>query len=307
MFSVVVPVFNVESYLYEALRSIAEQDFSDFEAVIIDDGSTDGSRLIYEEFCRSDARFRSIFQENAGLGSARNAGLRAARGEYIVFFDSDDLLTPYTLSTINNTLENNKAADVVLFSGTAFGDASHKFNYVRNNTDTLMTGPAFLSSSIIDGSFTPSACLYACRRELLVGNSFPTDILHEDIPFYIQLLLREDITCLAIGDQLFKRRVRAGSIMTSSSNFRHYIGYSRALRYIINIDSSRESREAHKMATQLITRSVARSVCALPPSKLVANWIRELSLLIQPRYIRRASLKAALFLLFPFLTIRTKR
>src|SRR5918993_1446568 len=92
--SVVVPIYNVEPFLDECLRSIAGQTFADLEVVMVDDGSTDGSAAIAERFAAADGRFRLISQPNAGLGAARNTGLDAATGEHLAFVDSDDVLPP---------------------------------------------------------------------------------------------------------------------------------------------------------------------------------------------------------------------
>ncbi|MFD4476130.1 CDP-glycerol glycerophosphotransferase family protein [Streptomyces sp. NPDC058471] len=90
--AVVVPVYNVEEFLAPCLRSLAEQTMPDLEVVMVNDGSTDGSPRIAREFAAGDTRFRLIEQENAGLGAARNAGVREARGTYLTFVDSDDVV-----------------------------------------------------------------------------------------------------------------------------------------------------------------------------------------------------------------------
>ena len=97
--SVVVPVYNAEKYLRQCLDSILSQSFSDWECILVDDGSGDGSAQICDEYANKDARFRTFHQENAGVSSARNFGIEKASGEYLVFLDSDDFLE-------NNCLEN---------------------------------------------------------------------------------------------------------------------------------------------------------------------------------------------------------
>lgn len=87
-----VPIYNVEEYLRECLESIAAQTFPDLEAILIDDGSTDGSAAVAEAHVARDRRFKLISQPNAGLGAARNTGVAAASGEYLAFVDSDDVL-----------------------------------------------------------------------------------------------------------------------------------------------------------------------------------------------------------------------
>src|SRR5689334_608108 len=92
--SVVVPVYNVERYLDECLASLAAQSVGDFEAILIDDGSTDSGPAIARAWAERDPRFRVVTQANAGLGAARNAGIELARGEFLAFLDSDDKVPP---------------------------------------------------------------------------------------------------------------------------------------------------------------------------------------------------------------------
>ena len=92
MISVIVPVYNVETYLEECLDSIQNQTYTDFEVLLVNDGSTDGSKAICERYCQTDKRFRLMNQTNQGLSAARNKGVEISTGEYIVFVDSDDVI-----------------------------------------------------------------------------------------------------------------------------------------------------------------------------------------------------------------------
>lgn len=92
--SIIIPVYNVEQYLKQCLDSVANQKFTDFEVILVNDGSTDNSPYICEKYVERDKRFRLIHQKNAGLAAARQAGLDVAQGKYITFVDSDDWLEP---------------------------------------------------------------------------------------------------------------------------------------------------------------------------------------------------------------------
>ncbi len=98
--SVIVPVYNVEEYLKQCVDSILSQTLREIEIILIDDGSTDKCPLICDEYAESDERIYVIHQENKGVSAARNAGLRLAKGEYIAFIDSDDLVAPEYLSIL---------------------------------------------------------------------------------------------------------------------------------------------------------------------------------------------------------------
>ncbi|MFS3127241.1 CDP-glycerol glycerophosphotransferase family protein [Nocardioides sp. Bht2] len=111
--SVIIPFYNVEQYFEECLDSIRDGGVANIEVILVDDGSPDGSRLIAERFVARDHRFRLIIQENAGLGAARNTGVRAARGRYLTFVDSDDLLAPGALRELLTAAESSGSQIVV--------------------------------------------------------------------------------------------------------------------------------------------------------------------------------------------------
>lgn len=110
--SVIIPVYNVESYLPECIDSILTQEYSDLEVILIDDGSTDESGKICDEYAKRDCRIKVIHQSNGGAAAAKNAGLRVATGEYLSFVDSDDFLEPGAYSHMIRLLQDQKA-DVV--------------------------------------------------------------------------------------------------------------------------------------------------------------------------------------------------
>lgn len=110
--SVVIPVYNVERYLRRCLDSVMQQTFSDWEAVCVNDGSSDGSRAILQEFADRDSRFRIIDKENGGVSDARNVGVANALGEYVIFLDSDDLIHPQTME-ISYALSQRDGSDIV--------------------------------------------------------------------------------------------------------------------------------------------------------------------------------------------------
>ena len=103
--SIVIPVYNVERYLGECLDSVLAQTFGDYEVIVVNDGSTDGSAALAEDFARRDPRFRLVHQENGGLSKARNTGIDVATGEYMAFLDSDDALPPDAYELLVGTLD----------------------------------------------------------------------------------------------------------------------------------------------------------------------------------------------------------
>ena len=102
--SIIVPIYNVENYIHYCLRSILNQTFSNYECLLIDDGSTDLSGTLCDNICHKDSRFKVIHQNNQGEAAARNQGLRHAIGKYIYFMDSDDYIHPQTLAVLYNAI-----------------------------------------------------------------------------------------------------------------------------------------------------------------------------------------------------------
>ncbi|WP_370466801.1 glycosyltransferase [Streptacidiphilus sp. PB12-B1b] len=114
--SVIVPAYQVQAYLGECLDSVLAQSFTDFELIGVDDCSPDGSGEIFDEYARADERVRVLhLPENVGLGLARNAGIDAASGDYLVFLDSDDTLTPGSLQAVADRLEQTGDPDVLVY------------------------------------------------------------------------------------------------------------------------------------------------------------------------------------------------
>lgn len=115
--SIIIPVYNAESYLARCLDSIFEQSFTSYEVILVDDGSTDSSPLICDRYSSTDPRFRTVHKKNGGVGSARNAGINLAKGEYIVFVDADDALLPEALERM---MEEVAGEDLVIGGYTSF-------------------------------------------------------------------------------------------------------------------------------------------------------------------------------------------
>lgn len=114
LISVIVPVYNVEKYLNECIDSILSQSFSDFELILVDDGSKDSSSIICDDYAKKDSRVILIHQENAGVSSARNAGIKKACGKYIVFIDSDDWINSDYLERFIKAKDSVSQTDTLL-------------------------------------------------------------------------------------------------------------------------------------------------------------------------------------------------
>ena len=107
LISIVIPVYNAEKYLRACLDSVLAQTYKNWEAICVNDGSSDNSAKILEEYAAKDARFHIINQQNSGVSTARNTGLRQTTGKYIYFMDADDIVSPYLFELAEKNLQNN--------------------------------------------------------------------------------------------------------------------------------------------------------------------------------------------------------
>lgn len=209
-FSVVIPVYNVEDYLDDCLSSLQSQDYTDFEVICVNDGSTDRSREILSEWAGKMPQIRVIDRENGGLSAARNTGLQAAIGDYVVFVDSDDWVEPTMLKRL---AEENNDEDMICF-------ACRRTDH--NTYDTLVPeqseGWNYYNHHALEHREVPFVCVWqrCYRREFLLKNGlhFREGILHEDNEFTPRACMKAE-SIKVIPDVLYNYRVRPGSIMTT--------------------------------------------------------------------------------------------
>ena len=215
-FSVVIPVYNVERYLRDCLDSVRRQSYTDWEAVCVNDGSTDGSATILEEYAANDQRFKVVVQPNGGLSAARNTGMAKAEGDYVVFLDSDDWLEDHALETLAKNLDDE---DMLCFSGRRFFEETGEFHPVDQLAEkTYESGMAYYNENALQHRDFAFVCvvLRAYKRSFLVENGlcFKEGIFHEDNLFtpkacYYAARVGQ------IADCLYNYRVRTQSIMTT--------------------------------------------------------------------------------------------
>lgn len=211
LISIIVPIYNVESFLRDCLDSIANQRYSNIEVILVDDGTPDNSGHIADSYAQKDLRFKVIHQKNKGVSSARNTGLEIAKGEYICFADSDDLLEPdyveylYNLSTKNNV---DIALTTSMFS--SYGDkqmTKEKYKVVKG-VDAVIA---------ILHYFIPIGCYCKLFKKSIINSHIrflPDVYIGEGFNFNVDAFLRADK--VAIGNRkIYKyRRDNDQSAMT---------------------------------------------------------------------------------------------
>jgi glycosyltransferase involved in cell wall biosynthesis len=128
LISVIIPVYNVEKYLRECVDSVLSQTYKSYEIILVDDGSTDGSGEICDEYIDGHSQVKVIHKANGGLSDARNTGLKNAKGEYVYFLDSDDYIVPDAFQKLIN-ISIKEQSDFVFFDASSFLDENSSLIY----------------------------------------------------------------------------------------------------------------------------------------------------------------------------------
>lgn len=225
LISIIIPAYNVAPYIGECINSILDQKYSDFEIIIVDDGSTDGTGELCDEFCKKDSRIRVIHKKNEGPSAARNIGVQFAEGSYISFVDSDDMVSPDYLQVLyENAVKFN--ADIsqcgfVRFENENEISASTDNTPVKRDKEYLYDllaeiGPECKSMGLI------VVWNKLIRREIADKISFPYGRWHED-EFYVNYLMENTNTYIETPAQLYYYRKRSDSIVGENNrdNRRH--------------------------------------------------------------------------------------
>lgn len=214
--SVIVPVYNVEKYVARCVDSILSQSFSEFELLLIDDGSTDASASICTDYCNKDERVRYHRKENGGLSDARNYGVQRSVGEYVAFIDSDDWVEPEYLQYL---------VDAIKLSGS---DISTCVFYVRrgdniapwkslDETPVIMSNRDALLSLLWSEEISVTANCKLFRRTLFDSVLFPCGKHFEDVGTTYKLLIRSKSVAVG-GRPLYNYFMRADSITHSTDS-----------------------------------------------------------------------------------------
>jgi len=215
--SVVIPVFNTEEYLARCINSILSQSYTNLDIILVDDGSTDNSGIICDEYAVKDSRVRVIHQENRGVSHARNTGIDLALGEYISFVDADDIITPGYLELLHKTLQGSNAT--ISTTGTAYvHDSKFMINPVTdlNQTIELMSGNDATKNMLYQKKITNSPFAKLYSKELFDTIRFNEKFaIAEDLDINYQLFLQADRVTVNLGKNYLYYQ-RPGSAMQSS-------------------------------------------------------------------------------------------
>lgn len=200
-FSIIIPVYNSERYIRNCLDSIIAQTFTEFEVIVINDGSTDSTPSIVKDYIISDNRITMYNFENSGVAMSRQKGITLANGEYLVFVDSDDTINPDLLTNINQALVNHNNPNIIRYQANMVNDPSFKdhnrYNFF-DDSNQVIPGLQALKSWSIPGKKYAVYWLFAFKREAFDGITFPNLRCYEDVAL-IPILIASSPTVLTIN------------------------------------------------------------------------------------------------------------
>lgn len=212
-FSFIVPVYNVEKYLAKCLDSLLSQTCDDYEIVIVNDGSPDGSQSIIDAYCvEYPDKIRGYIKENGGISDARNFGIAHAEGEYIVFVDPDDYVSLEMLEKMKTVIDEDKP-DVLGFNYSAVSETGEVIHTVSKPEIRGVSGESAIISIVNHKQVLDTICSYTYRRDYWnqMGFSFIKGICHEDFALIPNVVFRaERVSCIDYTPYFYL--IRQGSI-----------------------------------------------------------------------------------------------
>lgn len=218
LFSIVVPAYNIENYLEECVRGILKQSFSDFELILVDDGSSDGTVTLCDSYSAQNEAVRVIHQTNKGLSAARNAGMRQARGDYVVFVDGDDYIMPDSLKKFSEKLVGRPDVLITRLVET-YPDSSIRKMDEKMREDFETDKLSVIKWLFIESQNTWPSVKYIVKRNFVLeaGLCFSKGCLHEDIDWTSNLFRTASTFSFCCYYWYYHRINRRGAITSDIS------------------------------------------------------------------------------------------
>jgi glycosyltransferase involved in cell wall biosynthesis len=281
LLSIILPVYNVEPYLRECIDSIYRMGASSFEIIAVNDGSTDNSLLILEEYEHKYNNLKIISQHNNGLSAARNVGLQNCQGEYVYFFDSDDIMAecPIPLTKI----ARKKDADIIVFNAEVFNEEISKGLILNNDykeyyliaetkqsvdgvSVRLLNGIEYLDINKNRNGYSPVVWRRIYNRNFLISNNltfYPGLVPAEDDLFYFETMFLKP-RVVYFENVIVFHRLRATSIMSNLKREKSYQSFN----YILNklFEMKKKRQQEHEMLFNWVINIFVRRTFSQKPS-----------------------------------------
>ena len=264
--SVIIPVYNVKPYLKEAVDSIIQQKEFLHEIIIIDDGSTDGSGDLLDKLYGSSEFIKIIHKENEGQGIARNFGTDISTGNFIYYFDSDDIAIQGLFKKFHELVLSLPDLELFCFSGDSFLDKNYSIDdvtkpkllsekaYKRNIKANCSSGEEAYKLLSNNKGFYPGPPLYISKKSILGKNGIKFKAnRYEDEEFTIRVFLNAGLTFIC-NDVYFKRRLRKGSTMQLNRSFKDILGYIQTIESLTGI---KEYSDLQDVTKELLSKKIS--------------------------------------------------
>ena len=306
LLSIVVPVYDVEQYLPRCIDSILKQSFTDFELILVNDGSTDNCPIICDEYADKDDRIKVIHKENGGLSDARNTGINKARGKYISFIDSDDFIVENAYEVLISQAEK-KSLDIV--TGAAieyYAENNQKPKGIKRSfTNEVMSGIDFLTKSYMEKAMLHCVQYSVYRFDIIKDNNlyFKKGILHEDNLWTPQVFLKAE-RVMYYDIDFYMHFQREGSITKSKDKTKNGIDIVNICYELEEIYKTIQEEDIRDILNDVLVSTYLRAVCIGNLTRKEYKCIVNRSFVVGKSYRIKNKIKAAIFFASPMLYVK---
>ncbi len=236
LISVIIPVYNIEKYIYRCIESVVQQDYQNLEIILVDDGSTDTSGAICDQWAERDVRIHVIHQENGGLSFARNQGTKASKGEYLTYVDGDDDISADYVSMLWELTDQGRITVTQCEYGEYVGTE------LKLHGDQQTQGQSSAREFLLSAHFLVMASGKLIRRAHMIQYQFPVGKIHEDLAIMPRVVYEAGEVAYTCKSMYFYHE-RPDSINTQSHYYLKHLDMLDFLTANINYFDQRRERE----------------------------------------------------------------
>ena len=301
LISIIIPVYNVEKYLRQCLDSVLSQTYKSIELILIDDGSTDSSGKICDEYANMYSQIKVVHQNNAGLSAARNAGIKLAKGDYIGFVDSDDKISPLMYEKLLCSI-TEEGSDMSICDYLMIINGRKTTNKCNKLSNECIEGKELFFRIVNYDVRYIVAWNKLYKKDLFLKLKFPVGKIHED-EFLAHRIAWKCTKVSIVSDSLYYYRVRNNSITQKPLTIQNIDGFYALYdryRFIIN----HSLKEYIPIIVQRISRAYVHYICAINMSdnnteRYIMNTMRSRARNIYHRHKNQCDWKTSLAFLYP--------
>lgn len=297
--SIIVPVYNVEQYLERCIVSLINQTYSHIEILLINDGSTDGSGNICDDFSKVDKRIRTYHKKNGGLSDARNFGLLHSRGDFILFVDSDDYIEENTCDSFMMAIDGRKVDIAVGNSYIVKKNQISKIVHTYQDPKKILTGPDFLLKELKHNTMHMAVCFNLYRREFIIQNNlfFKKGLIHEDEDYTPRAFLKAK-RIIATNIIFYNYLIRENSITTQNNKIKNVRSLLEIVLALEGLYSKITNMQLKKLLQEHSVVILINSYKSLKFSTIIEHQMYDLKFLIRNSNTIKSKLKSLLFILY---------